>query len=53
MNADELNRRYAAGERDFMGVKLRNAFLTGASLNSVKFNGGIFPQHHYARWKHS
>lgn len=39
MNKDELLRRYAAGERNFSGVVLRDADLSGANLERVIFDG--------------
>lgn len=33
MNGKELLRRYAAGERDFSGVDLKGANLSGVSVN--------------------
>jgi uncharacterized protein YjbI with pentapeptide repeats len=35
MNANELLRRYAAGERDFGGAQLRGAYLNEAILNGA------------------
>jgi len=35
MDADELKRRYAAGDRDFTGANLTKAKLIGANLVGV------------------
>ncbi len=38
MAADEVLRRYAAGERDFRGVNLRDEILTWADLSGTNLN---------------
>ena len=35
MNAKELLKRYAAGERDFSGMNLQEADLSGANLSGA------------------
>ncbi|MEH2167491.1 MAG: pentapeptide repeat-containing protein [Nostoc sp.] len=35
MDAEELLQRYAAGERDFPGVRLRGVFLDRAELREI------------------
>ena len=39
MDAEELLRRYGAGERDFRGIILYRADLGGAELHSVDLSG--------------
>jgi hypothetical protein len=39
MAADEVLRRYAAGERDFRGVNLRDEILTWADLSGADLSG--------------
>jgi len=39
MEADELLKRYAAGERDFRKVDLRSANLTRANLSGINLSG--------------
>jgi len=39
MEADELLRRYAAGERDFRKVDLSSANLTKANLSGINLSG--------------
>ncbi|MBD2606198.1 pentapeptide repeat-containing protein [Scytonema hofmannii FACHB-248] len=46
MNADELKRRYIAGERDFSiadlsGVKLIKAYLPGINLWAANLSGAV------------
>jgi uncharacterized protein YjbI with pentapeptide repeats len=38
MNADELIRRYQAGERDFSGVDLQGAALSSKTFNGINLN---------------
>jgi hypothetical protein len=35
MTAEELLQRYAAGERDFTGVRIREAELEGSTLTGI------------------
>ncbi|MEA5619184.1 pentapeptide repeat-containing protein [Cronbergia sp. UHCC 0137] len=42
MNAEDLLQRYAAGERDFTGVKLPGVRLVDKILNQVIFKGADF-----------
>lgn len=44
MNEEELLKRYAAGDRNFSGVDLRNPELAGKDLKKIPPFGGNYNQ---------